>query len=53
MYHCTVCGCYSSTLNLMTKHVGVRKGSLLPDFTIEQTFMYIIHFKETEKNPDS
>ncbi|KAK7795679.1 hypothetical protein U0070_022550, partial [Myodes glareolus] len=53
MYHCTVCGCYSSTLNIMTKHVGMCKGSLLPDFTIEQTFMYIIHFKETEKNTDS
>nr|XP_015846857.2 zinc finger and BTB domain-containing protein 39 [Peromyscus maniculatus bairdii] len=53
MYRCTVCGHYSSTLNLMSKHVGVHKGSLPPDFTIEQTFMYIIHSKETEKNPDS
>lgn len=53
MYRCTVCGHYSSTLNLMSKHVGVHKGSLPPDFTIEQTFMYIIHSKEAEKNPDS
>ncbi|NWI13819.1 ZBT39 protein, partial [Crypturellus soui] len=43
MYRCTVCGHYSSTLNLMSKHVGVHKGSLPPDFTIEQTFMYVIH----------
>uniref|UniRef100_A0A8D0R702 Zinc finger and BTB domain containing 39 n=2 Tax=Sus scrofa TaxID=9823 RepID=A0A8D0R702_PIG len=53
MYRCTVCGHYSSTLNLMSKHVGVHKGSLPPDFTIEQTFMYIIHSKEAEKNPES
>ncbi|XP_063997600.1 zinc finger and BTB domain-containing protein 39 [Pogoniulus pusillus] len=53
MYRCTVCGHYSSTLNLMSKHIGVHKGSLPPDFTIEQTFMYIIHSKEAEKNPDS
>jgi zinc finger/BTB domain-containing protein 39 len=53
MYRCTVCGHYSSTLNLMSKHVGVHKGSLPPDFTIEQTFMYIIHSKEAEKSPDS
>ncbi|KAJ7317791.1 hypothetical protein JRQ81_003953 [Phrynocephalus forsythii] len=53
MYRCTVCGHYSSTLNLMSKHIGVHKGSLPPDFTIEQTFMYIIHSKDTEKNTDS
>ncbi|XP_010214721.1 PREDICTED: zinc finger and BTB domain-containing protein 39 [Tinamus guttatus] len=53
MYRCTVCGHYSSTLNLMSKHVGVHKGSLPPDFTIEQTFMYVIHSKEAEKNTDS
>ncbi|XP_065275866.1 zinc finger and BTB domain-containing protein 39 [Emys orbicularis] len=53
MYRCTVCGHYSSTLNLMSKHVGVHKGSLPPDFTIEQTFMYIIHSKDAEKNTDS
>lgn len=53
MYRCTVCGHYSSTLNLMSKHVGVHKGSLPPDFTIEQTFMYIIHSKEADKTPDS
>uniref|UniRef100_A0A8D2MGI3 Zinc finger and BTB domain containing 39 n=1 Tax=Zonotrichia albicollis TaxID=44394 RepID=A0A8D2MGI3_ZONAL len=52
MYRCTVCGHYSSTLNLMSKHIGVHKGSLPPDFTIEQTFMYIIHSKEAEKNTD-
>uniref|UniRef100_A0A8C6ZJS5 Zinc finger and BTB domain containing 39 n=1 Tax=Nothoprocta perdicaria TaxID=30464 RepID=A0A8C6ZJS5_NOTPE len=53
MYRCTVCGHYSSTLNLMSKHIGVHKGSLPPDFTIEQTFMYVIHSKEAEKNTDS
>ncbi|XP_010133929.1 PREDICTED: zinc finger and BTB domain-containing protein 39 [Buceros rhinoceros silvestris] len=53
MYRCTVCGHYSSTLNLMSKHIGVHKGSLPPDFTIEQTFMYIIHSKDAEKNADS
>uniref|UniRef100_A0A8C4TT03 Zinc finger and BTB domain containing 39 n=1 Tax=Falco tinnunculus TaxID=100819 RepID=A0A8C4TT03_FALTI len=53
MYRCTVCGHYSSTLNLMSKHIGVHKGSLPPDFTIEQTFMYIIHSKDAEKNTDS
>ncbi|XP_043824470.1 zinc finger and BTB domain-containing protein 39 [Dromiciops gliroides] len=53
MYRCTVCGHYSSTLNLMSKHITVHKGSLPPDFTIEQTFMYIIHSKEAEKNLDS
>ncbi|XP_074836366.1 zinc finger and BTB domain-containing protein 39 [Carettochelys insculpta] len=53
MYRCTVCGHYSSTLNLMSKHIGVHKGSLPPDFTIEQTFMYIIHSKDTEKTTDS
>lgn len=53
MYRCTVCGHYSSTLNLMSKHIGVHKGSLPPDFTIEQTFMYIIHSKDAEKNTNS
>ncbi|XP_013915205.1 PREDICTED: zinc finger and BTB domain-containing protein 39 [Thamnophis sirtalis] len=53
MYRCTVCGHYSSTLNLMSKHIGVHKGSLPPDFTIEQTFMYIIHSKDAEKNSES
>ncbi|OPJ69948.1 zinc finger and BTB domain-containing protein 39 isoform B [Patagioenas fasciata monilis] len=53
MYRCTVCGHYSSTLNLMSKHIGVHKGSLPPDFTIEQTFMYIIHSKDAEKTADS
>ncbi|KYO17567.1 zinc finger and BTB domain-containing protein 39 [Alligator mississippiensis] len=53
MYRCTVCGHYSSTLNLMSKHIGVHKGSLPPDFTIEQTFMYIIHSKEAEKGTES
>uniref|UniRef100_A0A8D0LCF1 Zinc finger and BTB domain containing 39 n=1 Tax=Sphenodon punctatus TaxID=8508 RepID=A0A8D0LCF1_SPHPU len=53
MYRCTVCGHFSSTLNLMSKHIGVHKGSLPPDFTIEQTFMYIIHSKDAEKTTDS
>ncbi|KAG8129485.1 hypothetical protein E2320_016265 [Naja naja] len=43
----------NSTLNLMSKHIGVHKGSLPPDFTIEQTFMYIIHSKDAEKNTES
>ncbi|XP_030052522.1 zinc finger and BTB domain-containing protein 39 [Microcaecilia unicolor] len=53
MYRCTVCGHYSSTLNLMSKHIGIHRGSLPADFTIEQTFMYIIHSKEVEKATDS
>uniref|UniRef100_H3BHJ5 Zinc finger and BTB domain containing 39 n=1 Tax=Latimeria chalumnae TaxID=7897 RepID=H3BHJ5_LATCH len=53
MYRCTVCGHYSPTLSIMTKHVEIHKGNLPPDFTIEQTFMYIIHSRESEKNTDS
>lgn len=53
MYRCTVCGHYSSTLNLMSKHIGVHRGNLPLDFTIEQTFMYVIHSKEGEKPTDS
>ncbi|XP_043939582.1 zinc finger and BTB domain-containing protein 39 [Protopterus annectens] len=53
MYRCTVCGHYSPTLNIMTKHIEVHKGNLPPDFTIEQTFMYTIHSKESEKPPES
>lgn len=53
MYRCTVCGYYSFILNFMSKYVGVYKGSLSFDFIIEQIFMYIIYFKEADKNSDS
>ncbi|XP_069614630.1 zinc finger and BTB domain-containing protein 39 [Ranitomeya imitator] len=53
MYRCTVCGHYSSTLNLMGEHIAVHRGNLPSDFTIDQTFMYTIHSKETDKSADS
>ncbi|CAI9595977.1 unnamed protein product, partial [Staurois parvus] len=53
MYRCIVCGHYSSTLNLMGEHIAVHRGNLPSDFTIDQTFMYTIHSKETDKNADS
>ncbi|XP_018424118.1 PREDICTED: zinc finger and BTB domain-containing protein 39 [Nanorana parkeri] len=53
MYRCTVCGHYSSTLNLMGEHIAVHRGNLPSDFTIDQTFMYTIHSKETDKTADS
>ncbi|XP_044142415.1 zinc finger and BTB domain-containing protein 39 [Bufo gargarizans] len=53
MYRCTVCGHYSSTLNLMGEHIAVHRGNLPSDFTIDQTFMYTIHSKETDKSAES
>ncbi|KAM4701058.1 zinc finger and BTB domain-containing protein 39 [Discoglossus pictus] len=53
MYRCTVCGHYSSTLNLMGEHIAVHRGNLPSDFTIDQTFMYTIHSKDTDKSADS
>lgn len=53
MYCCIVCGYYSFIFNFMSKYVGVYKGSFFFDFIIEQIFMYIIYFKEVEKNLDS
>ncbi|VFV35130.1 zinc finger and btb, partial [Lynx pardinus] len=51
--YCCLCGPESSTLNLMSKHVGRNKGSLLLDFTVGQIFLYLIHCQEAEKNLDS
>ncbi|OCT95726.1 zinc finger and BTB domain-containing protein 39 isoform X2 [Xenopus laevis] len=53
MYRCTVCGHYSSTLNLMGEHIAIHRGNLPADFTIDQTFMYTIHSKETDKSGES
>lgn len=47
MYRCTVCSLYFSTLKLVSSHMELHKDHLPPDFTIEQTFMYNDHSKET------
>ncbi|GCC19591.1 hypothetical protein chiPu_0018417 [Chiloscyllium punctatum] len=53
MYCCTVCQKYCPTLNLMIKHVEMHKdGGLPPDFNIAQTFMYIVHSKQSVKMMD-
>lgn len=53
MYCCTVCQRYCPTLNLMIKHVEMHKdGGLPPDFNIAQTFMYIVHSKQSVKMMD-
>ncbi|XP_059814219.1 zinc finger and BTB domain-containing protein 39-like [Hypanus sabinus] len=53
MYCCTVCQRYCPTLNLMIKHVEMHKdGGLPPDFSIAQTFMYIVHSKQSVKMMD-
>lgn len=53
MYRCTVCGLYFSTLKLVSSHMEVHREQLPPDFTIEQTFMYNDHSKESVPTVDA
>lgn len=53
MYRCTVCGLYFSTLKTVSSHMKLHKDQLPPNFTIEQTFMYNDHSKETLSTMDS
>ncbi|KAG7477411.1 hypothetical protein MATL_G00069230 [Megalops atlanticus] len=53
MYRCTVCGLSFSMLKLVSAHMELHRDCVLPDFNIEQTFMYNNHSKEPLPSLDS